>query len=69
MPEKPAAKWGSCWMAFDASGNAFDVIENTPEALEAKAREMRRAAGGLSWVTMEPSPFATIWVDGRCRRG
>jgi hypothetical protein len=47
-------------MAFDKNGNAFDVIENTPDALEAKAREMRRAAGELSSVTMEPSPFGRL---------
>jgi hypothetical protein len=56
-------------MAFDEHGNAFDVIENTPDALEEKAREMRRASGELSSVTMEPCSFATIWVDGWCRRG
>lgn len=49
-------------MAFDERGNAFDIIENTPDALEEKAREMRRAAGELSSVTMNPSPFAWLAV-------
>ena len=55
------------WMAFDASGNAFDVVDYTPEALEEKAREMREAAGEITTVTMDQTPFACL-SDGSSTR-
>ena len=45
----------SVCMVFDESGNAYDCFDYTPEALEAKARDLR-----AQLVTMEPSPFAEL---------
>ena len=44
----------------DETGNAFDSFEYTADELEARARELRKAAGESTTVTMEPSLFADL---------
>lgn len=44
-------------MVFDGSGNAFDCFDYTPEALEERARELRKAFGEVTTITYGPSPF------------
>jgi hypothetical protein len=46
-----------CVMVYDAAGNAVEVFDWTPEALEDAARRLRRALGEETTITMGPSPF------------
>jgi len=49
-----------CMVYDDETGNAFDSFEYTADELEARARELRKAAGESTTVTMEPSLFADL---------
>lgn len=48
-------------MVYDGdTGNAIDWFDYTADELEARAEELRRAAGEITTVTMEPSPWARL---------
>ena len=44
-------------MIYDERGNALDAFDYTPEELERRALDLRKARGEITTVTYGPSPF------------